>query len=663
MADPEVDHRFIYDKEGVIDILHSPFFDFTPEVDDSVEEYVERILFTLADFIEEQVCNVQWQIVSESKQGLLLLAKNLQLLLRSFIFTLGLTGIKSLTADKVFDKYFPSNEIRNFEEFHINFLKLCSDFNSVMLGKHYKPPSNEDIKARFFPLVPAAGCPYSAGCPFLFPVAIFPVPMAGVPVSRVAVRVLFCRGLWPSASLLLARFFPHVPAAYYPYFTGCPFLFPVAVFPVPVAGVPISRVAVRVLFCRGLWPSVATRAYEFLFLMITNIKDQNLHLYTAFLFHTCFLCPSSLEAFEWSTSTLCRVLCPHRGVVKKDIGSLPEKEEWSGSLPGKEDIGSLLKKEDIGSLPEKEDIGSLPEKEEWSGSLPEKEDIGSLPEKEEYSGSLPEEGRLCKGFSALLWEQKERHYSGVVQCLEWETPGSGRSLCPSSLEAFEWSTSTLCRVLCPHRGVVKKDIGSLPEKEEWSGSLPGKEDIGSLSEKEDIGSLPEKEDIGSLPEKEEYSGSLPEEGRLCKGFSALLWEQKERHYSGVVQCLKWETPGSGQIIFQYALYNTFATNWQACYEKWSDLKGTGEKEVQRKQLVLDLLTKNVKEIKTGDTIIMTGLVVPPTLMMLKKSSQNLPQLKRFRLDLVPDVVFVPTFTIAALFTVKVLQLKQGNKTK
>ncbi|KAL0911477.1 hypothetical protein M5K25_019621 [Dendrobium thyrsiflorum] len=87
------------------------------------------------------------------------------------------------------------------------------------------------------------------------------------------------------------------------------------------------------------------------------------------------LCPSSLEAFEWSTSTLCRVLCPHRGVVKKDIGSLPEKEEWSGCLP------------------EKEDIGYLPEKEEWSGSLPEKEDIGSLSEKEEYSGSLPEEGR------------------------------------------------------------------------------------------------------------------------------------------------------------------------------------------------------------------------------------------------------------------------------
>ncbi|KAL0909499.1 hypothetical protein M5K25_020373 [Dendrobium thyrsiflorum] len=53
MADPEVDHEFVYNEEGFIDLLRSPFFDFNPEVDDFVEEYVERILFTLADFIKE----------------------------------------------------------------------------------------------------------------------------------------------------------------------------------------------------------------------------------------------------------------------------------------------------------------------------------------------------------------------------------------------------------------------------------------------------------------------------------------------------------------------------------------------------------------------------------------------------------------------------------
>ncbi|XP_020594545.1 uncharacterized protein LOC110034634 [Phalaenopsis equestris] len=110
--------------------------------------------------------------------------------------------------------------------------------------------------------------------------------------------------------------------------------------------------------------------------------------------------------------------------------------------------------------------------------------------------------------------------------------------------------------------------------------------------------------------------------------------------------------------------NTFTTYFQACYKQWSDLKGSGEKELERKkQLVLDLLTRNVKEIKSGDTIVMTGLVVPPALMVLKKSSQNVPQLKRFRINLVPDIVFVPTLTVAALFTVKALQLNLGSKTK
>ncbi|KAL0919005.1 hypothetical protein M5K25_011067 [Dendrobium thyrsiflorum] len=205
------------------------------------------------------------------------------------------------------------------------------------------------------------------------------------------------------------------------------------------------------------------------------------------------LCPSSLEAFEGSTSTLCRVLCPHRGVVKKDIGSLPEKEEWIGSLPEKEDIGSLPEKEEwIGSLPEKEDIGSLPEKEEWSGSLPEKEDIGSLPEKEEYSGSLPESLPIISG-----------GFRGeYVNILSGSLPSLGSGEKGYRFSAGEGRVDRFSAGEGRHRfsaGEGRVDRFSeegryrfSAEKEEWSGSLP------------------EKEDIGSLPEKEEYSGSLSE---------------------------------------------------------------------------------------------------------------------------------------------------------
>ncbi|PKA60683.1 hypothetical protein AXF42_Ash006317 [Apostasia shenzhenica] len=103
---------------------------------------------------------------------------------------------------------------------------------------------------------------------------------------------------------------------------------------------------------------------------------------------------------------------------------------------------------------------------------------------------------------------------------------------------------------------------------------------------------------------------------------------------------------------------------QACFNAWLQLKKKGdEKRDERKQLVLALLSKNVKEIKTDDAIFMTGLVAPPAAMVLKKSSENVPQLKKFRLNLIPDIFFVPSCTVIALFTVKLLQLKTGGKTQ
>ncbi|KAL0913436.1 hypothetical protein M5K25_016897 [Dendrobium thyrsiflorum] len=55
MADPEVGHGFVYNANGQVDILKSPFFDFTLDVDQSVEEYVDRIIFQLVATIDEQI--------------------------------------------------------------------------------------------------------------------------------------------------------------------------------------------------------------------------------------------------------------------------------------------------------------------------------------------------------------------------------------------------------------------------------------------------------------------------------------------------------------------------------------------------------------------------------------------------------------------------------
>ncbi|KAL0909153.1 hypothetical protein M5K25_019996 [Dendrobium thyrsiflorum] len=68
MADPDLDSGFIHDEQGFVDILCSPFFDVNLNIDGTVEEYLEHIIFTLSNAIEEQIGNVQWTIIAKPKQ-------------------------------------------------------------------------------------------------------------------------------------------------------------------------------------------------------------------------------------------------------------------------------------------------------------------------------------------------------------------------------------------------------------------------------------------------------------------------------------------------------------------------------------------------------------------------------------------------------------------
>ncbi|PKU83026.1 Beta-glucosidase-like SFR2, chloroplastic [Dendrobium catenatum] len=69
MADHNLDSGFIYNEQGFVDILRSPFFDVNPEVDSSAEEYLELIIFTLSGAIEKQLSTVQWKITTVPRRG------------------------------------------------------------------------------------------------------------------------------------------------------------------------------------------------------------------------------------------------------------------------------------------------------------------------------------------------------------------------------------------------------------------------------------------------------------------------------------------------------------------------------------------------------------------------------------------------------------------
>ncbi|KAL0912489.1 hypothetical protein M5K25_018462 [Dendrobium thyrsiflorum] len=62
--DPDVDHGFLYDEQGRVDILRSPFFDVTFGNDRTADEYVDRIIYQLTLAIEDQIPQGRWYIIS-----------------------------------------------------------------------------------------------------------------------------------------------------------------------------------------------------------------------------------------------------------------------------------------------------------------------------------------------------------------------------------------------------------------------------------------------------------------------------------------------------------------------------------------------------------------------------------------------------------------------
>ncbi|KAL0921544.1 hypothetical protein M5K25_008627 [Dendrobium thyrsiflorum] len=63
MGDPDVDHEFLYDEQGRVDILQSPFFDVTFGSDRTNDEYVDRIIYQLTLAIEDRIPQGRWYLI------------------------------------------------------------------------------------------------------------------------------------------------------------------------------------------------------------------------------------------------------------------------------------------------------------------------------------------------------------------------------------------------------------------------------------------------------------------------------------------------------------------------------------------------------------------------------------------------------------------------
>ena len=83
-------------------------------------------------------------------------------------------------------------------------------------------------------------------------------------------------------------------------------------------------------------------------------------------------------------------------------------------------------------------------------------------------------------------------------------------------------------------------------------------------------------------------------------------------------------------------------------------------EEERKRLFLEFMRKNVREAKVDDSFfIVAGLAVPVAAVVGKRASGHIPYVKSVRLDLVPNVVFVPFVTLLGIVGATAWQM--GNK--
>ncbi|KAL0924631.1 hypothetical protein M5K25_005478 [Dendrobium thyrsiflorum] len=64
MGDPDVDHGSVFDDQGRMDILASPFFDVHFDNDETSDDYVDRILYQLTLSLEEHIPPGRWYIVN-----------------------------------------------------------------------------------------------------------------------------------------------------------------------------------------------------------------------------------------------------------------------------------------------------------------------------------------------------------------------------------------------------------------------------------------------------------------------------------------------------------------------------------------------------------------------------------------------------------------------
>ncbi|KAL6888587.1 hypothetical protein ACP4OV_009613 [Aristida adscensionis] len=92
---------------------------------------------------------------------------------------------------------------------------------------------------------------------------------------------------------------------------------------------------------------------------------------------------------------------------------------------------------------------------------------------------------------------------------------------------------------------------------------------------------------------------------------------------------------------------------------WKDLK-----DEEKKQAFFEFMRDNVRDAEGGESFfIMAGLAAPAAAVIGKRASKNIPYVKNLKLEYVPNVVFVPLFTLGAIIAATAAQMSRKSATE
>ncbi|RWW14257.1 hypothetical protein GW17_00021986 [Ensete ventricosum] len=158
-----------------------------------------------------------------------------------------------------------------------------------------------------------------------------------------------------------------------------------------------------------------------------------------------------------------------------------------------------------------------------------------------------------------------------------------------------------------------------------------------------------------------FAEMLMSDARYSDTFSRLLYELTSRPNKVTAARGVWGIDFN--LVMPGRHFTIQASEIRVFYDsKWTKVPADTDGESKRKALLVEFMKDRVKEYKTSSRAMMvTGATAPPAAILIKKSGEKVPQLKMLRIDLIPDVVFVPAFTVLSLIGVRILNVTRTTR--